>query len=92
MVGFRRIVAGTPIANWWDNGAQAIAFSRGTKGFVAINNGTAPLDTTIVTGMASGSYVDRIAGGTIVIAAGGNIHLTLAARTAIVIDTTTRVP
>ena len=35
--GFRRVVAGTDINHWWDNGANAIAFSRGDKGFVAIN-------------------------------------------------------
>ncbi|MBI4545582.1 MAG: RagB/SusD family nutrient uptake outer membrane protein [Gemmatimonadetes bacterium] len=37
MVVFRRAVAGTDINGWWDNGANAIAFSRGKKGFVAIS-------------------------------------------------------
>ena len=28
-------------ANWWDDGANVIAFSRGSRGWVALNNGTA---------------------------------------------------
>src|SRR5437899_7054022 len=31
MVSFRHAVAGTSINHWWDNGANAIAFSRGDK-------------------------------------------------------------
>src|SRR5439155_18705272 len=33
MVSFRAVVAGTGITHWWDNGANAIAFSRGDRGF-----------------------------------------------------------
>lgn len=38
MVAFRSFVKGTDIKNWWDNGGQQIAFSRGNKGFVAFSN------------------------------------------------------
>src|SRR5207249_4503047 len=38
LVSFRRVVAGTGVNHWWDDGDNAIAFSRGDKGFVAINN------------------------------------------------------
>jgi len=90
MVSFRHVVAGSDINHWWDNGANAIAFSRGDKGFVAINNETTGLDTTIVTGMAAGTYLDLIAGTSVLIDANHAIHLTLAARSAIAIDTDTR--
>ena len=90
MVSFRHVVAGADINHWWDNGANAIAFSRGDKGFVAINNETTALDTTIVTGMAAGTYVDLIAGTSVQIDSGKAVHLTLAARSAIAIDTATR--
>jgi alpha-amylase len=90
MVGFRRVVAGTAINQWWDNGANAIAFSRGNKGFVAINNGTSPLDTTIPTGMAPGMYLDRLTGAPLVVDPTGAVHLTLVIGSAIAIDTTTR--
>jgi len=90
MASFRRVAAGSDINHWWDNGGDAIAFSRGNKGFVAINNGTATVDTTIATGMAAGTYLDLLAGSTIVVDSTGAIHLTLSSRSAIAIDTATR--
>lgn len=32
MARFRNAAAGQPVANWWDNGFNQIAFSRGNKG------------------------------------------------------------
>ncbi|HLZ45697.1 MAG TPA: alpha-amylase family protein [Gemmatimonadales bacterium] len=90
MVGFRHLVAGTDINHWWDNGANAIAFSRGAKGFVAINDETTSLDTTVTTGMAAGTYLDLIAGTPIQVDSTGSVHLTLPARSSIAIDTATR--
>jgi alpha-amylase len=90
MVSFRHVVAGTDINHWWDNGASAIAFSRGDKGFVAINNETTTIDTTITTGMAAGTYLDLIAGTAVQIDSSHAVHLTLAPRTALAIDTATR--
>jgi alpha-amylase len=90
MVSFRHVVAGTDVNHWWDNGANAIAFSRGSKGFVAINNGTTGLDTTVTTGMASGTYLDLLTSSSVVVDAVGAIHLILSPRSAIAIDTTTR--
>ena len=90
MVGFRHVVAGTDINHWWDNGANAIAFSRGTKGFVAINNGATGLDTTVATAMAPGTYRDLLTSNAIVVDATGAIHLTLSSRSALAIDTATR--
>jgi alpha-amylase len=90
MVSFRHVVAGTAVIHWWDNGANALAFSRGAKGFVAINNETTSLDTTITTGMAAGTYLDLIAGSPVTIDSSHAIHLTLPARSAIAIDTATR--
>jgi alpha-amylase len=90
MVSFRHVVAGTAITHWWDNGANAIAFARGDKGFVAINNETTGVDTTVTTGMAPGTYLDLIAGGPVQVDSTGAIHLTVPARSAIAIDTATR--
>ena len=63
MVAFRRAVAGTDITGWWDNGANAIAFSRGDKGFVAINRESTAVAATITTGLAAGTYCDVLTGG-----------------------------
>ena len=63
MVAFRNAVAGTPVANWWDNGNDAIAFSRGGKGFVAINRETGPITHTFQTSLPAGGYCDVQRGG-----------------------------
>ena len=100
MVGFRRVVAGADIDHWWDNGANAIAFSRGDRGFVAINREGATVTAKIATGLVPGTYCDRLTGGvagaacagvSIVVDATGAVQLSLAPGTAIAIDTTTRI-
>jgi alpha-amylase len=99
MVSFRRVVAGADISRWWDNGSNAIAFSRGDQGFVAINNESAAVSVTVETGLPAGTYCDRIGGGlsgggcagtAVVVAAGGTVQFNLPARSAIAIDTGTR--
>jgi len=64
MVRFRNVAQGTGINNWWDNGNNGIAFSRGNKGFIAINNEQyLPLSASIPTGgLAPGLYCDVISG------------------------------
>lgn len=62
MIGFRNAVAGTSIANWWDNGSNQIAFSRGNKGFIAFNNQGSNLNQSLNTGLPAGTYCDIISG------------------------------
>uniref|UniRef100_W8BYH3 Alpha-amylase n=2 Tax=Ceratitis capitata TaxID=7213 RepID=W8BYH3_CERCA len=62
MVGFRNIVAGTAIQNWWDNGSNQIAFCRGSKGFVAFNGDSYDLNTSLQTCLPAGTYCDIISG------------------------------
>jgi alpha-amylase len=101
MVAFRRTVAGADISRWWDNGANAIAFSRGDKGFVAINRESASVTATIGTGLSAGSYCDVLTGGrnatgtacvgtTLTIDAAGSVQLTLPANSAVAIHAGTR--
>jgi alpha-amylase len=101
MVSFRRVVAGTDVNHWWDNGANAIAFSRGTKGFVAISRESAPVAATVTTGMPPGTYCDLLTGGrtgaacagtSIAVDSAGTVQLRLAANSALAIDTDTRLP
>lgn len=58
LVGFHNATAGAELTHWWDNGSSAIAFGRGDKGFVAINNGDAELRQTFTTSLPAGSYCD----------------------------------
>jgi alpha-amylase len=99
MVRFRRTVAGTAVTNWWDNGANAIAFSRGDKGFVAINRESTPVTATVPTSLPPGTYCDLLTGGTsgatcagasIVVAPSGTISFTLTANMAVAVDVTSR--
>jgi alpha-amylase len=99
MVLFRRTVAGTAVTHWWDNGANAIAFSRGDRGFVAINRESVQLTADIATGLPAGSYCDRLTGGLVgvtcagavlVVDGAGMVHVDLAPMSAIAIDAGTR--
>lgn len=59
MVSFRKAVAGAnEIHNWWDNGANQIAFGVGQRGFVALNREAQPLDQIWATGLPDGVYCD----------------------------------
>ncbi|PWW54884.1 alpha-amylase [Actinokineospora spheciospongiae] len=58
MVGFRNAVAGQPVTRWWSNGANAIAFGRGSKGYVVINREGAPLTRVFQTSLPAASYCD----------------------------------
>ena len=63
MLGFRKVAAGTPITSWADNGANAIAFTRGDRGLVAINGEASPMSMTVATSLAPGVYCDVLTGG-----------------------------
>jgi alpha-amylase len=101
MVRFRRNVAGTDINHWWDDGANAIAFSRGAMGFVAINRESAAVTATVATGMPPGTYCDILTGGlvgtacagtAIVVDPSGVVQLQLTANSGVAIDAATRHP
>jgi alpha-amylase len=92
MVSFRRVVAGADINHWWDDGVNAIAFTRGNKGFVAINGGSATLATTVATGMAPGTYLDLLDSTAVVVDSSGAVQLNLPPKSAIAIDLTTKIP
>ncbi len=95
MVGFRRVVAESPMTRWWDNGANAIAFSRGSLGFIAINRESVTLTDSVPTDLPAGTYCDRLSGGrvagecvgsAVTVTPGSRVLLTLAANSAVVID------
>nr|QDD69459.1 alpha amylase precursor [Cupiennius salei] len=62
MVKFRNVAGFEEVHNWWDNGYHQIAFSRGNKGFLAINNENHALDQNLNTGLPEGTYCDVISG------------------------------
>ncbi|NCP63811.1 MAG: alpha-amylase [Paraglaciecola sp.] len=96
-VDFRNnTTAAFSVTNWWDNGNNQIAFSRGDQGFVAINKETYGLTATIASGMAAGQYcnvlkgeisADKTAcsGEVITVQSNGNVNLNVAAYDAVAI-------
>ncbi|WP_331346332.1 carbohydrate-binding module family 20 domain-containing protein [Cellvibrio sp. UBA7661] len=92
MVGFRNATKDAfYVSNWWDNGANAIAFGRGSSGFVVVNGENSSINVTLQTGMAAGSYCNVITGdyvngtctdASITVAANGTATFTVGAKAA----------
>jgi alpha-amylase len=62
MVGWHNTVGSAPLRNWWDNGGNLISFSRGSKGWISINNDPGAHVQTFTTGLPQGTYCDVIHG------------------------------
>ncbi|MFJ3497263.1 alpha-amylase family protein [Streptomyces sp. NPDC086091] len=85
MVAFRNATRGQAVTNWWDNGGDAIAFGRGTKGYVAINHEGGSLNRTFQTSLPAGTYCDVQNNTTVSVNASGQFTATLGANTALAI-------
>lgn len=92
MVAFRNTVAGTGVTNWWDNGYQAIAFGRGTRGFVAINRETFAVTQTFQTSLPAGTYCNVQENGCVrvTVDSSGRFTATLGAGTALALHVNAR--
>lgn len=62
MIAFRNVVRDAPVVNFWDNGRNQIAFSRGTRGFIAFNNEPFEMNVKLFTSLPTGEYCDIITG------------------------------
>ncbi|WP_433360249.1 carbohydrate-binding module family 20 domain-containing protein [Streptosporangium sp. CA-115845] len=87
MVGFNRAVAGTSVGNWYDNGNNVIAFSRGDRGWVAINNESGSVTRTFSTGLPAGTYANDVGGGTVTVGSNGSASVTVPGKSAVAIHT-----
>jgi alpha-amylase len=97
MVAFRNYTnVAWHVDNWWDNSNNQIAFSRGDKGFVAINREGSPLSRTFQTGLPAGTYCDIIhgdydaaastcSGPTVAVDGAGNASISMSAMSAVAI-------
>lgn len=84
MVKWHNAVGSEPVANWSAKSSNVIGFSRGTAGFIALNNGSSAATYTFATGMPDGTYANVVDNGaTTVTVSGGNATLTLPAKSAI---------
>ena len=62
MVGWHDYVGQAERANFWTDDANVVAFSKGNRGWVALNNGKAPEEIRVQTGLPGGRYCDVITG------------------------------
>lgn len=85
MVGFHNTVRGTSVANWSAPNSSVIAFSRGAKGWVAINNGGGSYSGTFTTGLPAGSYANLTGGGSVTVSSSGTASVTVPAKGAVAI-------
>jgi alpha-amylase len=83
MVAFRNATRGASVTDWWDNGGDAIAFGRGSKGFVAINHEGGSLTRTYQTSLAAGTYCDVQSNKTVTVNGSGQFTATLGSNTAL---------
>ena len=83
----------------WDDGANAIAFSRGDRGFVAIIREDTAGTATVATGLPPGTYCDVLSGGlagsacagtAVVVDSTGALQVHLESNSAVGIDAATR--
>ncbi|MEV5552033.1 carbohydrate binding domain-containing protein [Nonomuraea wenchangensis] len=78
---------GTTIANWTDNGNNLIAFSRGDKGWVAINNESGTVTQTFTTGLPAGAYPNVACSGTVTVGSSGRATVTVPGKSPVAIHT-----
>ena len=89
MVGFHNYVGAAPVRNWYDDGVNLIAFSRGDRGFFSANNTGAAKTVTVRTTLAAGRYCDVVHGArrangtctgpTVTVNGKGNVTITVGA-------------
>ncbi|XP_045522024.1 alpha-amylase 2-like isoform X2 [Pieris brassicae] len=86
MVAFRNAAGQTALNNWWDNGSNQIAFSRGDRAFIAFNNDGWSLNQNLQTGLPAGTYCDVISGDnvnntcrgkTVIVSGDGRAHISI---------------
>ncbi|REJ05204.1 alpha-amylase [Microbacterium bovistercoris] len=90
MVGFHNAVAGTSVTNWWDDGNNHIAYGRGDRGYVTINNSASAVTRTYQTSLPAGTYCDVVASKdcskTYTVSAAGSFQATVPAYGALALD------
>jgi alpha-amylase len=62
MVAFRKAVADAPVGNLGGDSVNQLTFSRGDRGFVAINHTATALTKSVPTALAAGKYCDILSG------------------------------
>ncbi len=102
MVAFHAAVGDAPLDNWYDDGINLIAFSRGDRGFFAVNNAEEPVTAEVSTGLRAGTYCDTLGaartpgggceGDEVRVGADGNAEITVEGKSALALTAGTPRP
>lgn len=60
MVAFRKAVGSEELSNWQSPESSKIAFGRGSKGFVVINNADSEWSSSFETSLPDGNYCNML--------------------------------
>jgi alpha-amylase len=100
LVAWHNTAGNAPVTNWYDDAVNLIAFSRGHKAWISINNETTAQTHTFATGLPRGTYCDVIhgnvshghcSGPTVVVDAHGMAHVTVPAKDSVAFSVRDRV-
>lgn len=100
MVGFHNYTYGTNITHWYDDGVNLIAFGRGVKGWITINNETTAQTHAFATGLPAGTYCNIVhgtrsahtcTGSTVRVNGHGRATVTVAPHDAVAIDAANKI-
>ena len=95
MVGFHDYTYGSSVSHWYDDGVNLISFSRGTKGWITINNEITAQTHAFSTGLPAGTYCDVVhgtksgrtcTGGSVTVNGSGRATVTVAPHDAVAVD------
>ncbi|BDR53655.1 hypothetical protein KIM372_15620 [Bombiscardovia nodaiensis] len=91
MIGFRKAVSGQKVRDWKRYGQNVLGFSRGSAGYLALNNSSKPSQQTFRSSLPAGEYCNVYASGdcsqTIKVSRDGSFQATLPAHSAIALHT-----
>lgn len=83
MIGWHNVANDAPLTDWQDDGGNMIAFGRGSRAFIAINNDVHAHTITYRTSMPAGEYCDVYGSadcaGTVRVRWNGDVTLTVSA-------------
>ena len=100
LVAWHNAAGQAPVTNWYDDAVNLIAFSRGHKAWISINNESTPQTHTFATGLPRGTYCDIIhgnvshghcSGPTVHVDAHGMAHVTVPAKDSVAFSVRDRV-
>ncbi len=100
LVGWHNRAGRAPVSNWWDDGGNLIAFNRGSRAWITLNNDKAAHTQAFDTGLAAGVYCDvahgRLSSGscsgpTVTVDRHGRAGVTVPAKAAVAIDAGSRI-